>query len=328
VLDFDEDRRRISLGLKQLTPHPWENIEEKIQVGQKITGKVVSLTDYGAFVELERGVEGLIHISEMSWTKHVRHPSKILNVGDSVDVMVLKIDPENEKISLGLKQTEPDPWETLTEKYPPGTVLEGKVRNLTNFGAFVEIEEGIDGLVHISDMSWTKRVRHPSEVVKKGDVVTVKVLEVNRENRRISLGVKQTVEDPWDDLAQEYTVGTVLEGTIERLLDRGVVVELRAGVEGFVPVSHLLPDDIKKPAEYFGVGDRIPLKVIKMDPENRRIVLSIRAYMNDATAEDLAAFNAKYGTKRPLPAEPEPSEAKRSKKQADEDLDADLDVEI
>ena len=301
VLDFDRERERISLGLKQLQPYPWKEVAEKYPVGTRVRGKVVSITDYGAFVELERGVEGLIHISEMSWTKHVRHPSKIVAVGDDIEVMVLKIDPENEKISLGLKQTEPDPWETLAEKYPPGTPLEGKVRNLTNFGAFVEIEEGIDGLVHISDMSWTKRVRHPSEVVKKGDVVRVKVLEVNRESRRISLGIKQTMEDPWDDLAHEYTVGTLVEGVTERLLDRGIVVELRAGVEGFVPVSHLLPDDIRKPAEYFGVGDRIPLKVIKMDPANRRIVLSVRAYMEEATAEDLAAFNAKFGTKRPIP---------------------------
>jgi small subunit ribosomal protein S1 len=233
VLDFDRDRERISLGLKQLQPYPWKEVEEKYPVSTKVQGKVVSITDYGAFVELERGVEGLIHISEMSWTKHVRHPSKIVSVGDGVEVMVLKIDPENEKISLGLKQTEPDPWETLTEKYPPDTVLEGKVRNLTNFGAFVEIEEGIDGLVHISDMSWTKRVRHPSEVVKKGDSVTVKVLEVNKESRRISLGIKQTMEDPWDDLSREYVVGTTLEGIVERLLDRGIVVELRSGVEGF-----------------------------------------------------------------------------------------------
>ncbi|UCE03236.1 MAG: 30S ribosomal protein S1 [Candidatus Latescibacterota bacterium] len=300
VLDFDRERERISLGLKQLQPYPWKEVEEKYPVGNRVKGKVVSIADYGAFVELERGVEGLIHISEMSWTKHVRHPSKIIAVGDDVEVMVLKIDPENEKISLGLKQTEPDPWETLAEKYPPATELEGKVRNLTNFGAFVEIEEGIDGLVHISDMSWTKRVRHPSEVVKKGDVVRVKVLEVNRDSRRISLGIKQTTEDPWDDLAQEYVVGTALDGTVERLLDRGIVVELRQGVEGFVPVSHLLPDDIRKPAEYFGVGDQIPLKVIKMDPANRRIVLSVRAYMDDAKAEDLAAFNAKFGTKKPL----------------------------
>jgi len=322
VLDFDRERERISLGLKQLQPYPWKEVEAKYPIGTKVKGKVVSITDYGAFIELERGVEGLIHISEMSWTKHVRHPSKILNVGDPIDALVLKIDPENEKISLGLKQTEPDPWETLVEKYPPETVLEGKVRNLTNFGAFVEIEEGIDGLVHISDMSWTKRVRHPSEVVKKGDIVTVKVLEVNRENRRISLGVKQTMDDPWDDLAQEYLVGTVLEGVVERLLDRGIVVELRQGVEGFVPVSHLLPDDIKKPAEYFGVGDRVPLKVIKMDPANRRIVLSVRAYMDDATAEDLSAFNSKFGTKRPLPPEPDP-ETKRARREVD-DLDADL----
>jgi len=309
VLDFDRERERISLGLKQLQPYPWAEVTAKYPVGTRVRGKVVSITDYGAFVELERGVEGLIHISEMSWTKHVRHPSKIVTVGGEVEVMVLKIDPENEKISLGLKQTEPDPWETLAQKYPPDTELEGKVRNLTNFGAFVEIEEGIDGLVHISDMSWTKRVRHPSEVVKKGDSVRVRVLEVNRDSRRISLGIKQTMEDPWNELAQEYIVGTILEGTVERLLDRGIVVELRQGVEGFVPVSHLLPDDIKKPAEYFSVGDRIPLKVIKMDPDNRRIVLSVRAYMEDATAEDLAAFNARFGTRKPIPEDTGESDA-------------------
>ncbi len=325
VLDFDRERERISLGLKQLQPYPWKEVEEKYPVDSKVKGKVVSITDYGAFVELERGVEGLIHISEMSWTKHVRHPSKIVSVGDEVEVMVLKIDPENEKISLGLKQTEPDPWQTLAEKYPPTTELEGKVRNLTNFGAFVEIEEGIDGLVHISDMSWTKRVRHPSEVVKKGDVVRVKVLEVNRDSRRISLGIKQTTEDPWDDLAEEYVAGTVLEGTVERLLDRGIVVELRSGVEGFVPVSHLLPDDIKKPAEYFEVGDKIPLKVIKMDPANRRIVLSIRSYMEDATAEDLAEFNARFGTKKPLPEGDEASQD--SMDDGMDGLDDDLDGE-
>jgi len=279
VLSFDKDRERISLGMKQLTPYPWKNIGEKYPIGGRVQGKVVSITDYGAFVEIEKGVEGLIHISEMSWTRHVRHPSKVLAIGDDVEAVVLKVDEENEKISLGLKQTEPDPWLTLDEKYPVGTKIEGRVRNLTNFGAFVEIEEGIDGLVHISDMSWTRRVRHPGEVLKKGDKVEVMVLKIDTAARRISLGLKQTQEDPWDRLAVEYAVGTEAEGQVTRLLDKGVVVDLGNDVEGFVPVSQLALQDLVKPSNAFSVGDKLPLQVIDVDPKNRRIVLSVRAYL-------------------------------------------------
>ncbi len=216
-----------------------------------MTGKVVSITNYGAFVELEEGIEGLIHISEMSWTRHIKHPSKVLSIGDVVEVMVLKIDKENEKISLGLKQTEQDPWLTLHERYPVGTIIEGRVRNLTDFGAFVEVEEGIDGLVHISDMSWTKRVRHPKEIVRKGDLVQVQILDIDTDKRRISLGVKQLQDNPWPTLAEDYPVGRQVEGKIIRMLDHGVVVEIGETLEGFVPVGHLAIPKLDKPQYHF-----------------------------------------------------------------------------
>src|SRR5499426_3099670 len=226
VLNFDPEKERISLGLKQLEAYPWEGVDQKYKVGDRIKGRVVSITDYGAFVELEKGVEGLIHVSEMSWTRHVRHPSKVVNMGDTIDAVVLKVDKANEKISLGLKQVEPDPWLTLDQKYPPGSRVQGKVRNLTNFGAFVELEEGIDGLVHVSDMSWTKRVPHPSEVLKKGDSVEVMILAIDKEHRRISLGLKQVSEDPWPSLAEKYPSGMEITGAINRLFDRGAIVDV------------------------------------------------------------------------------------------------------
>jgi small subunit ribosomal protein S1 len=297
VLDFDREKERISLGLKQMTPYPWEGVEERYPIGRKMRGKVVSITDYGAFVELEKGIEGLIHISEMSWTRHVKHPSKVVAIGDTVEAVVLNIDKEHEKISLGLKQLEPDPWKALENKYPTGTRLRGKVRNLTNFGAFVEIEDGIDGLVHISDMSWAKRIRHPSEMVKKGDEVEVVVLEIDSEKRRISLGMKQIKENPWTELAREYNIGTETTGTITRILDRGAVVELKEDVEGFVPLSHLGIDGLKKPTEYFNVDLTIPLKVIKMDPQNKRIVLSINAYLEGKDQQTIDEFKQKFQKK-------------------------------
>ncbi len=290
ILDFDLERERISLGLKQLTPYPWENVEEKYTVGKTIKGKVVSITDYGAFVELEKGVEGLIHISEMSWTRHVKHPSNIVGIGDNVEAVVLNIDKENEKISLGLKQLEPDPWKSLEKKYSPGTKLKGKVRNLTNFGAFVEIEDGIDGLVHISDMSWAKRVRHPSEVLKKGQGIDVVVLNIDSEKRRISLGVKQIQENPWTSLAEEFSVGTETKGNITRLLNRGAVVEIKDNVEGFVPISHMGIEGVKKVANHFEVGDERPLEVIKMDPQKKKIVLSVNAYFEGRDRSEMESF--------------------------------------
>jgi small subunit ribosomal protein S1 len=298
VLSFDPERERISLGLKQLTEYPWARVDEKYPVGTKVKGKVVSLTDYGAFVELEKGVEGLIHVSEMSWTKHVRHPSKILQEGQEVECMVLKVDKENEKISLGLKQVEPDPWLTLDEKYPINSIVEGKVRNLTNFGAFVELEEGIDGLVHISDMSWTRRVGHPSEVVKKGQTVKVRVLAIDKVARRISLGLKQVEEDPWPQIIETYGPGTVTKVNVSKVTDKGLVVTVGDEIEGFIPVGHLGLERVKDPADHFREGDELEAKVLRVDSVNHRILLSVKAYLEDQEKEALEAFRAKYGKKR------------------------------
>jgi small subunit ribosomal protein S1 len=239
-----------------------------------VKGKVVNISDYGAFVELEKGVEGLIHISEMSWTQHIKHPSKILAVGEIVEAKILNVDEEEKKISLGLKQLEPDPWDTLEEKYPIGSRHEGKVRNLTNFGAFVELEEGIDGLIHISDLSWTKKVRHPGEVVKKSDTIEVVVLNVDRENRRISLGYKQTTENPWDNFEEIYKPGAITKGKIVRLIEKGVIAELPEVVDGFVPMSHLVKPNITKPSDGYKVGDELELCVIEFNKDAKKIVLS------------------------------------------------------
>jgi small subunit ribosomal protein S1 len=274
VLDIDWERERLSLGLKQLQPYPWTDVDKKYPVGSRVRGRVVSITNYGAFIELEKGVEGLVHISEMSWTRNVRHPSKMVTLGDEVEAVVLKVDPNEEKISLGMKQIEEDPWHTLPEKYPVGTKMSGKVRNLTSFGAFVEIEPGIDGLVHISDMSWTKRIQHPSEVVRKGDDVDVIILGVDAENKRISLGLKQTQDDPWSEISQQYTVGTQINGRISRLQDKGVAVDLGDDLEGFVPLSQLGVTGLQNPADLFAEGDELEMEVTEVDPENRRIVLN------------------------------------------------------
>ncbi|HET7229848.1 MAG TPA: 30S ribosomal protein S1 [Longimicrobium sp.] len=275
VLDIDWERERLSLGLKQLQEYPWKDVEKKYPVGARVRGKVVSITNYGAFVELEKGVEGLVHISEMSWTRNVRHPSKIVSLGDEIEAVILKVDPEGEKISLGMKQIEEDPWHALPVKYPVGTRLTGKVRNLTSFGAFVEIEPGIDGLVHISDMSWTKRIQHPSEVVKKGDDVEVVILAVDAENKRISLGLKQTQDDPWEHLATQFHAGQEINGRITRLQDKGVAVDLGDDVEGFVPVSQLGVTGLQNPADVFAEGDELEMRVTEVDAGNRRIVLEV-----------------------------------------------------
>jgi len=276
VLDIDWDRERISLGLKQLQSYPWKDVAEKYPVGTRVSGKVVSITNYGAFIELEPGIEGLVHISEMSWTRNVRHPSKLVSIGEAIEAVVLKVDPNEEKISLGMKQTEQDPWMMLPEKYPVGTRLNGKVRNLTSFGAFVEIEPGIDGLIHISDMSWTKRVQHPSEVVKKGDSVDVVILNVDAENKRISLGLKQATEDPWLRIGETYPVGTELRGKVVRLMDKGVVVDIGNDIEGFVPVSQLnFGQPVNSPADIVYETMNLDLRVLEVDPIHRRIVLAV-----------------------------------------------------
>ena len=294
ILDIDEKTGRISLGLKQMTPYPWENVEEKFPVGDKVKGRVVSITDYGAFVELEKGIEGLIHISEMSWTQHIKHPSKIMSANDQVEAVVLSVDKENEKISLGIKQMEPDPWQTIEEKYPVGKDVRGNVRNLTAFGAFVELEEGIDGLVHISDMSWTRRIQHPSEIMKKGDDVDIKILKIDHDNRRISLGYKQLIEDPWPVIAQEHSVGSECLGKVIKVLDRGVVVSLDDEVEGFIPSAQLSLQEVKDPSSAFNQGDEIPLQVIEIDPNQRKIVLSVNAYFKKREQAELDEFLTKH----------------------------------
>ncbi|HSB80387.1 MAG TPA: 30S ribosomal protein S1 [Candidatus Methylomirabilis sp.] len=280
VLKFDRSNERVSLGYKQRLPDPWAAVEERYPVGSKLKGKVVSLTDYGAFVELEEGIEGLVHISEMSWTQRVKHPSKVVAIGDVVEVVVLDVDRANKRISLGMRQAEPNPWNFIEERYPVGTRVEGKVRNLADFGAFVELEEGIDGLIHISDMSWTKRVRHPSEVLKKGEKVEAIVLHVDKANHRISLGLKQIQQDPWQSTVPEkYRVGMDVQGKVIRTTDFGAFVELEDGVEGLLHVSELSHERVNKPEDVVQVGQDLTLRVIKLDPEERKIGLSLRAYL-------------------------------------------------
>lgn len=279
VTEYDPEKKRISLGLKQLSAHPWENIEEKYPVGMKINGKIVSLTDYGAFVEIEKGIEGLIHISEMSWTQHIKHPSQVVSMGQMVDAIILSLDKENKKISLGIKQLEPDPWYNLLQKYPVGSKHRGAVRNLTNFGVFVELEQGVDGLIHISDLSWTKKIRHPGEVVKKNQAIDVVILGVDVEQRRISLGHKQIMDNPWDTFETSYKVNIEVDGTLTRIIEKGVIVELPLGVEGFVPASQLATIQVKNIADTFKVGDVLNLKVIEFDKDAKKIVLSVIEFL-------------------------------------------------
>jgi small subunit ribosomal protein S1 len=294
VLDFDGEKRRISLGMKQLTSHPWDTIGEKYEPGTKVQGKVVSLTDYGAFIEIEKGIEGLIHISEMSWTQHVKHPSQMVSMGQVIDAIVLNIDKNDKKLALGMKQLEPDPWADLLAKYPVDSVHKGIVRNLTNFGLFVELEPGVDGLVHISDLSWTKKIRHPGEFVKKGDTLDVIVLSIDSQNRRIALGHKQITENPWDFFAERYAVGADSEGKIERIIEKGVIVELPEGVDGFVPVSQLSFAPVRNITDFFHVGDNLPLKVVEFDRESKKIVLSVVEYLRDKDQAVIDAYNAEH----------------------------------
>jgi len=283
VLSFDREKERVSLGIKQLASDPWSNAEEKYPIGTKLSGRIVSLTDYGAFVEVEEGVEGLIHVSEMSWTRKVRHPSQIVNVGDAVETMVLNLDVARKRISLGLKQVEPNPLDIIEEKYPVGTVIEGKIKNITDFGIFIGIDEGIDGLVHISDISWTVRVKHPSEVYKKGHEVQAVVLNVDKENERFSLGVKQLTLDPWDEIPERYKPGTRVTGTVTNVTDFGIFVELEEGIEGLVHISEISTDRRGNPLSQFQVDDVIQAKVLNVSRKDKKIGLSIRKL--DETSE-------------------------------------------
>ena len=276
VLNLDLEKERVSLGMKQLTPDPWSTAVQKYPVGSKVTGRVVSLTDYGAFVELQEGIEGLIHVSEMSWTRKVRHPSKVVSVGESVEAVVLDIKPDARRISLGMKQAAPNPWDVIAEKYPVGTTIEGKIKNITDLGIFIGIDEGIDGLVHISDISWTKRIKHPSELYKKGDTVQAIVLDIEKENERFSLGIKQIQEDPWKTVAQRYKVGSEINGTITNVTDFGIFVEIEEGIEGLVHVSEISKEKIKTPVGRYNIGDMITARVMTINSDERRIGLSVK----------------------------------------------------
>ena len=273
VIEYDEERKRVSLGLKQLAPHPWEDVEIKYSIGTTVKGKVVSLTNYGCFIELEPGVEGLIHVSEISWTKHIKNPSEVYNMGDEVDAKVLSIDIEDKKISLGVKQLTPDPWDEIEEKYMIGTVHKAKVQNLTQFGAFAELEEGIDGLVHVSDLSWTKVIKHPKEKVEKGQEIEVRVLEVSRENRRISLGIKQVTDDPWPEIVNFYEAGKEVSGSIIRVLDKGIIIQLEMEVEGIIPFGKMSKKDRRALASQYEVGANLSGIVMTVSPEDKKVVL-------------------------------------------------------
>ena len=276
VLNLDLEKERVSLGMKQLTPDPWSTAVQKYPVGSKVTGRVVSLTDYGAFVELQEGIEGLIHVSEMSWTRKVRHPSKVVSVGEGVEAVVLDIKPDARRISLGMKQAAPNPWDVIAEKYPVGTTIEGKIKNITDFGIFIGIDEGIDGLVHISDISWTKRIKHPSELYKKGDTVQSIVLDIEKENERFSLGIKQIQEDPWKTVGQRYKVGSEINGTITNVTDFGIFVEIEEGIEGLVHVSEISKEKIKTPVGRYNIGEMITARVMTINSDERRIGLSVK----------------------------------------------------
>jgi len=290
VTDFDESKKRISLSLKKLLPHPWEDIDNKYKIGDKVSGRVVSLTDYGAFIEIEKGIEGLIHNSEMSWTQHIKHPSQVVAMGQIIEAVILSLDKEDKKISLGIKQLEPDPWQSLMEKYPVDSKHTGIARNLTNFGVFVELEPGVDGLVHISDLSWTKKIRHPGEVVKKGEQLDVVVLGVDVDSRKISLGHKQIIENPWDTFETKYTTTTITEGKVVRIIEKGLIAELPDNVDGFVPATQLSTTRLKNLSTHFPIDSMLPLKVIEFDKNNKKIVLSALAALKDKSEEEIQEY--------------------------------------
>ncbi len=285
VLKYDRDNDRVSLGVKQLREDPWATVSERYPVGEKAEGSVVSITDYGVFVELEEGVEGLIHVSEMTWSKKPRHPSKIVSVGDKLEVMVLNIEPETKRISLGMKQLQQNPWDLVTENYPVGSIIEGKIKNITDFGVFIGIEEGIDGLIHVSDLSWTERIKHPSEKYTKGETIQAVVLKIDKENERFSLGVKQLIPDPWQEAYNKYPSGTVVEGEITNVTDFGVFVKLEEGIEGLVHVSEISKDKVKTPVGMYEVGNVLRAIVINVSAKDRKIGLSIKTLEDEGEQE-------------------------------------------
>lgn len=300
ILDVDLERERVSLGLKQTTPNPWNNIEATFPVGSRLRGKVVNLVPYGAFVEIQPGIEGLVHVSEFSWTKRVARASDVLNVGDEVDVVVLSIDSENQKIALGIRQTEANPWDTVQDRYPVGSRVSGKVRNFTTYGAFIELEEGIDGMIHVSDMSWTRKINHPSEVLQKGHQVDAIVLEVNLADQRISLGLKQASDDPWNTITSRYGIGQIVKGKVSKIASFGAFVELEDGVDGLVHISQISDQHVEKVKDALKVGQDVEARIVKIDRDERRIGLSIKAVNMDEKeieelTRDLSATDLKPG---------------------------------
>ena len=285
IIDFDQDKKRVSLGLKQLTPHPWENIQSQYPEGSSVSGKVVSMTNYGAFIEIKPGIEGLIHVSEMSWTKHIKNPSELYSLGDTIDAKVLAIDVDERKISLGAKQLQPDPWDEIEEKYIPGNLVKGKVINLTQFGAFIELEEGIDGLIHVSDLSWTKIVRHPKEILGKDEEVEVRILEVSRESRRISLGIKQIEDDPWPGLSKTFQSGKKVEGEIVRVLDKGIILGLEHDVEGIIPFSRQTKRNKKSISSKYKIGHKMSAVVMEIKSDDKKVILFVEELSGEKSSE-------------------------------------------
>ncbi len=281
ILDIDAVKDKVSLGLKQKSENPWTSVEEKYPIGSKIKGQVVNIMSYGAFVKLETGIEGLVHISEMSWTRRINHPSDVVAIGDSVEAVVLNINKDKEEISLSLKQVEQNPWTNIEEKYPPGVTIKGKVRNLTNYGAFIEIDEGIDGLLHISDMSWSKKVAHPSEIIKKGEMIEVKILSVDKDKKRVSLGIKQLSDDPWKkEIPEKYKVGDIVKGKVTKMTDFGAFIDLSNGLEGLLHISEVSKEKIKKLENVISIGQELNVKIVKIEPEARKIGLSLKGVEN------------------------------------------------
>jgi small subunit ribosomal protein S1 len=300
VLRFDPESERVSLGLKQIQPDPWRDAAMRYPIGRRINGKVVSLTDYGAFVELEPGIEGLVHVSEMSWTKRVKHPSKLVNVGDQVESVVLDVDEHNRKISLGMKQIEPNPWSVIEEKYPIGTRVSGTIRNITNFGVFVGLEEGVDGLVHVSDISWTEQIKHPSEKYNKGDEVEAVVLKIDRENEKFSLGIKQLTPNPWDGIKKKYPVGSEITGEVTSVTDFGAFVKLEEGIEGLIYSSELGQEKVDKPSDVISAGQTVTALVTKVDPVDQKISLSIRALTDKEERQALKRLAAEQAASQTM----------------------------
>jgi len=285
IIDFDKEKKRVSLGLKQLTPHPWENIQSQYPEGSSVSGKVVSMTNYGAFIEIKPGIEGLIHVSEMSWTKHIKNPSELYSLGDIIDAKVLAIDVDERKISLGAKQLQPDPWDEIEEKYIPGNLVKGKVINLTQFGAFIELEEGIDGLIHVSDLSWTKIVRHPKEILGKDEEIEVRILEVSRESRRISLGIKQIEDDPWPKLSKAFQSGKKVEGEIVRVLDKGIILGLEHDVEGIIPFSRQTKRNKKSISSQYKIGHKMSAVVMEIKSDDKKVILFVEELSGEKSSE-------------------------------------------